>query len=232
MMRLDRYLILAVCCSLISACGMTTDLLGRRVPFEPVPDLPAHWSESVSDRLDEYGCPLLAGRYEMPPEFAETAVGREYARRRKAYGEQPQTTGDWFVPYSLFVGPLRAEEVDSSKSSHEPFLALDRTGPDALTLRVLTPNSVNEVSYRLPIGPGGLQCVSGYFQLPPYETYTIGDFTTLNHQKFRRFGSLSDGSLIYYEQFGPLKQLSSGKGEFTHRFYRFRAEKNAGKNND
>ena len=231
-MRIHQYLILAVCCSLMSACGLTTDLLGRRVPFEPVADLPAQWSATVSDRLDEHGCPLLAGRYTLPPEIVETAVGRAYAKRRKAYGDQARTTGNPLDHYSLFIGPLRGEHVDSSESGREPFLALDRAGPDAITLRALAPGSVKEVTYRLSVEAGGLQCVDSYFQLPPYEHYAVGDFTTLNIQKFRRFGTLSDGSLVYYEQFGPLKQLADSKGEFTHRFYRFLPKKNAGDDPD
>ena len=155
-MRVDRYLVLVVCCSLISACGTTTLLLGKRVPFEPVPDPPDHWNAIVSDRLDEYGCPLLAGRYEIVPEVVTTAVGRSYARRMRTYGESPHVIGDGFAHYSLFLGPLRAEQVDSSESSQDPFLALERAGPDALTLRALAPDGANEVSYRLPIGPSDL----------------------------------------------------------------------------
>ena len=207
-------------------------LFGRRVSFEPVPDLPAQWSASVSDRLDEYGCPLLAGPYEMPPEVVVTAVGKAYARRMNVYGESPHIHGNEFDQYSLFIGPLRGEQIDSTESSQEPFLALDRTEPDALTLRGLTPDGAREVTYRLPIGQDGLQCIDGYYQLPPFEMFTVGEFTTLNGQRFRRFGTLTDGSLIYYLQFGPLKQVGSGKGEFTHRFYRFLPKKNAGDHGD
>lgn len=231
-MRTDQYLILAVCCSLISACGLTTHLLERRVPLEPVAELPAQWNATVSDRLDEFGCPILAGRYALPPEVVETAVGRAYAKRREAYRDQVGTTGSPLHHFSLFIGPLRGEHVDSSESDREPFLALDRAEPDAITLRALAPGSVKKVTYRLPIEASGLRCVDGYFQLPTYEHYAVGEFTTLNLQQFRRFGTLSDGSLVYYEQFGPLKQLADSKGEFTHRFYRFRPRKNAGEGSD
>ena len=221
MTRTVRHLILVVCFSLLTACGLTTATLGSRVPFEPVPDLPVQWGASKSGETDEYGCPLVTGRYEMPPEIVETTDG-----------ELRQSIGDAFEPYVLFIGPLRGEKIGSHESGRGPFLELEREAPDTIILRTVTKDKAKEVSYRLSIGPGGLQCVEGYFQLPPYESLSTVEGMWVNFQQFRRFGALSDGSLVYYKQHGRLKKLFGKDGDFRHRFYRFRAMENANTEND
>ncbi len=202
---------LVACCVAQAGCGMATATLGSRLPLEAIPDLPASWGAYAMPKPVENGCPVVAGEYRMEAdvvEVIETSV-QEFKSRASIY-------------FNLFVGPLGGEDGDVRMGGSSRMLSIDQPDDDTLVLRAVAPDNVNEVSWHFSIESAGLICVDGFFQLPVEETTETVEGTWLNGQQFRRFTTLEDGSLIYYEQFGPLKRLVRKDRSFTHRFYRFR----------
>ena len=113
------------------------------------------------------------------------------------------------------------KKIESSEIGRDNTLSFDVPGSSSIVLRAPSPDLERESSWHLPVESTALRCVDGFYELPVREMNATVEGTWLNSQTYRRFGALDDGSLVYYEQFGPLKSFAS-RVAFTHRFYRFR----------
>lgn len=199
------------CCVLIAGCATLEAGAGSRVPFEPVADLPAGWGDYAPQISGDENCPDVAGDYRMTADIVTT---------RK--GVAQESTSDTFVYFRLFVGPLQGVDGGRKVDDRAPMLSLEQPDADTLVLRARIPDAGKQNSWRFSVESGRLRCSDGFFHLPVEEVTGIIEGATLNYQNNRRFTKLNDGSLVYYEQFGPLKSLLGVGRTFTHRFYRFR----------
>jgi hypothetical protein len=197
--------------ALLAACASATELLSNKVEFEPMHELPEEWG-SFSDAVDVSGnCPFVAGMYSAIADIVEYQNGKSVVK-----------TGNEWDCFSLFIGPLDANGTDTDEAGNINRISLSQPDSRSLVLRAPVSEGQSQVTYRLTIGPGKLECRNGFFELPREVANYMAEGSALNYQSMRRFSTLKDGSLVYYEQFGNLTAAPGRKTSFTHRYYRFR----------
>ena len=201
---------------LFVGCGLLKAPISDRLEFEEMPKLPDDWGRYSEESDYENGCPSVAGTYQLIADLVE-----------QKDGQITKSESSRFDYFSLFIGPLRATNGATIASDGRDTLVFIQPDARTLILRAPAPDNHADVTYSLSIGGGQLECKGGFFELPREETYSAVEGTTLNYQAIRRFTSLGDGSLVYYEQYGKLKGLPGQRGLFTHRLYRFRRDGNS-----
>lgn len=204
---------------LLVSCSFVDAELGRELEFEPVPELPKDWADYGGNDTQSDGCPAVAGVYEPRADIVTINEGTVDRSR-----------SDEFVYYSLFVGPLAGESVDIDSDDTSESMTISKREDAALRIEARGPDG-RRIAYEFPQTAGDRLCEDGFFR--PSLTKSTGNIegATLNGQKMFQFTSLSDGSLLYYEQYGPWRAVVGDGRGFTHVFYRFRLSPGSVANN-
>lgn len=214
-----KRLVLSSISLLLVSCSFVDAELGRELEFEPVPELPEDWGDYGGNDTQGDDCPAIAGVYEPRADIVTINEGTVDRSR-----------SDEFVYYSLFVGPLAGESEDIDVDDTSQSMTISTRVDAALRIEARGPDG-RRIAYGFPQTAGGRMCEDGFFRPTPTKSTGNIEGTTLNGQKMAQFTSLGDGSLLYYEQFGPRQAVVGDGRGFTHVFYRFRLSPDSVVNN-